>query len=110
MLVLRPDSIINGPDDERKIQSEKMKNGHAILLTLESGATLASHTRLTPNLFSRASVEQGIPVLYRKDGPNNVQVIGSVQEMDSPWLWLVLCIALSLVSPYARKLHAMENG
>lgn len=109
-LVLQPEPIINGPEDELKLQSDRRKNGHAVLLTLESGATLASHARLTSDRLRQASVDQGIPVLYRKDGPNEVQVIGSLQELDSLWLWLILCIAFSLVATYAKKLHAKENG
>lgn len=107
-LVLLPEPVVNGPEDERRIASEQRKYGYAVLLKLESGATFESHAHLKSDQYKRASSDKGLPVLYRKDGPSKIQVVGSLQELESPWLWLALCIAFSVVAPYARKLRAKE--
>lgn len=107
-LALLPEPTVNGPEDERRIFANRVRYGHAVLVTPESGTAFEAHTHLNPDQHMRASSDQGFPVLYRRDGPSKVQVIGGLQELESPWPWLALCIALSIVAPYARRLHAKE--
>lgn len=108
-LVVQPDPIINGPDDERKLASERRAIGHSVQLKLASGEVLSSYTHLTTEQYKLAISDQGVQVLFRKDGPNKVQVIGNLQELDSPWLWLILAIAFSFAGPFARKLYLRER-
>lgn len=108
-LVVQPDPIINGPDDERKLASEQRTNGHSVQLKLASGEILTSYAHLTTEQYKQASTNQGVHVLFRNDGPNKVQVISDLQELDSPWLWLVLAIAFSFAAPFARKLYIRER-
>ena len=108
-LLALPDPIINGPDDERKLASEQREKGHAVQLKLPSGEVIASFAHLTNNLHKQASTDQGVSVLFRKDGPNKVKVIGSLQELDSPWWSLILAIVFSFAAPFARKLYVRES-
>lgn len=108
-LVAQPDPIINGPDDERKLASEQRENGHAVQLKLPSGEVISSFAHLTTNLHKQASSDQGVRVLFRKEGPNKVKVIGSLQELDSPWWSLIFAIAFSFAAPFSRKLYVREN-
>ncbi|MET7143150.1 hypothetical protein M3U23_15730 [Xanthomonas sp. PPL129] len=107
-LFLLPQPVGDSPQDEIRVASDQRKYGHAVLLKLESGETLSSHAHLKSDQYKQASSDQGLPVLYRKDGPNKVQVIGNLQELESPWVWLALCIVLSIVAPYAGRLRARE--
>lgn len=108
-LTLQEEPVVNSPEDERRLASEHRTRGHAVKLTLGSGASLTAHALLTSEQLSQASTAQGLPVLFRKDGPDKVRVIGSLKELDSPWLWLILCVGFSLAANYARKLYAREN-
>lgn len=108
-LAVKPDPIINGPDDERKLASERSTLGHAIQLKLVSGEIISSYAHLTAEQYKQASGDQGLRVLFRKDGPTKVQVIGDLRELDSPWLWLILTISFSLAAPFARRLYVRES-
>lgn len=108
-LVLQPDPTINGPDDERKFEARRRTMGEAVVLTLATGTTIATHARLTTQQFRRASSASGLRVLFRNAGPDRVQVIGDLDDLDSPWIWLVLCALFAIVAPYARGLLARER-
>ena len=108
-LFLQPEPAIQGPDDERKLAADQRANGRAVQLQLASGERIASHARLTTEQLKRASNGQGIHVLFRKDGPNKVQVINGLEDLESPWLWLGLCAVFSILAPYARRLYAKES-
>lgn len=100
----------DGPGDELRAAAKERNEGTPIRLILQTGQAITSRAHLTNEKFGYAASERGLGVLYRNDGANKVRVVAGLQELDSPWLWLVLFALFSAVAPYSRKMWARETS
>ena len=111
VLALRDDALADPAHDNPKALAQQRARGHPVWLTLPTGEKLALHARLKTELLNHAAAApQGVPVLYRRDGPGQVQVIRGHDELDSPWVWLVLGLVFAPLAGHASRLRARERG
>jgi hypothetical protein len=109
-LFLVRESVVEGPRSELKAAAEERTKGTPVRLELDKGGPIISRAHLTGEKFSGAASSRGLHVLYRRDGPDKVRVVTGLQELGSPWLWLILSVLFSAVAPYASKLYTRENS
>lgn len=100
----------NRPGDELRAAANERERGTPIRLIPRTGEPFKTHAHLSSDKFGHAASEGGLRVLFRRDGPDKVRVIAGLHELDSPWLWLVLCTLFSCIAPYSRKLLVQERS
>ncbi len=100
----------DGPGAELRAAAKDRDRGTQIRLVLQTGETITARAHLSSEKFRYAASDGGLRVLYRGDGRDKVRVIAGPQELDSPWLWLVLFALFSCVAPHSQKLLARENA
>ncbi len=104
VLFALPEAPINGPQDEMKQLAYIAAHGSAVRLKLPSGEEVTTRAFLTNRQLDAARTKAGINVLFRKADDISLRVVGSLDEVESPWLWLVLWLALAFAAVNAPKL------
>lgn len=104
ILFALPEAPVNGPEDERSQAALIASQGWAVRLDLPSGGSQVTRAHLTSEHLAMARSDTGLRGLFRKKDNNSVRFVTNLNEVDSPWLWLILWLAISFVAVYARKL------
>ncbi len=108
-LFYRQEPEINSADEARKQMREIEKRGSAIVLRLDSGKSISTYARvISDENHHTAQTKEGLRVFFVKNGSETVRIVNNLADIDSPWLWFVLFIALLLVSSFATKFYIRE--
>jgi hypothetical protein len=96
-------------EEERKL-FKLQQNGFKVLLKTSSGSELNSRAFLgTSQRQQKAESKEGLPVIYVKRNAEAIKFIETYDELNMPWMWLVLGIAFSIVSIWAWRLLTRES-
>jgi hypothetical protein len=96
--------------DQERQQRKLQENGYKVLLKIHNGKESTSRAFINSERLKRAESKEGLPVIYVKRNADGIQYIESYDELNIPWLWLILWIAFSIVSIWSWRLFASESA
>jgi hypothetical protein len=96
--------------EEAHKQFKLQQNGSKILLKVSNGKELNSRAFVKREQERRAESKEGLPVIYVKRNADSVKFIESYDELNMPWIWLILTIAFSFINIFAWRLFANESA
>lgn len=104
-----PEPDLNSFEEAQKYKIQMEKKGSSVVLTLNSGKSMPSFAHVRGDIaHHRAQAKEGLPVFFIKDGVDTVSIIGSLDELKSPWLPFILFIPFFIVSILATRLFLRE--
>ena len=112
ILFYSPEPDFNNLENERKYRLEIEKKGGPVVLKLNSGKSMPFFAHLSGDeAHRRAKTQEGLPVIFTKNGIDSVRAIESLDELESPWVPFFLFIPFLIVSIIATRIFLREiNG
>lgn len=104
-----PEPDLDSFEKAQKYKIQMEKKGSSVVLKMNSGNSVTAFAHVAGDkAHHKAQTREGLPVYFIKKGVDTVSIIGSLDELESPWPPFILFIPFLVVSFLATKLFRRE--